>query len=184
MNLNEKQKFLSSQPHPRTVRMSKRGRSWVRILGIVLAVVELGLILSFYFRWRHMGSFAAVLAKNGVAFYSALLLPFLPIPFYRGLLKQRELVRNGEVAIATVTSTSNSPSQINRNDDVRLVEYRFRVQSGDCMTGSSVDPTGLLRDGSAMLVYYDSQNPTEQISQCAGYYEVSGLPPDWIEEIG
>jgi hypothetical protein len=65
-------------------------------------------------------------------------------------------VRNGDVAIATVTSASSSPSKPNRNDDVRTVAYRFHDQSGDLITGRNVDPAFMLRQGAALLVFYDA----------------------------
>jgi hypothetical protein len=119
-------------------------------------------------------------------FYSALLFPLLPVRLSRGWVRQKQLVRDGAVAIATVTSTSNSPGAPNRNDDVRMVQYQFRTDSGALITGSSPDPTLLLRDGSDMLVYYDPAAPAEQVAQCASYYEalVPGLEPDWRDQIG
>jgi hypothetical protein len=110
MNLSEKQKQLSNQPRPRAVRMSKRGRLWTFLLGGVLAVIELGLVAHLYFGWARSASLNGVLTRSGFTFYLVLLLPLLPFPFYRGLLKQRELLRNGEVAVATITSTSGPSS--------------------------------------------------------------------------
>jgi hypothetical protein len=186
MNISEKQQFLASQPRPRFVRLSRRGKSWVLLLASILAAVEAGLLSFLLTRWIRASSVAAVASSNGIALYSALLLPFLPVMFYRGLAKEKELMRNGEVAVATIISTTNSPSQVNRNDDVRAVRYQFRDKSGAIVEGSSADSTLMLRDHSAMLVFYDSDDPRQHVAQCAAYYHVvaPGLGPDWLEDMG
>jgi hypothetical protein len=186
MNIDEKHRLVASLPRPRAVQLSRRGKSWVLILSGVLAAVEIGLLTYVIYHWMATGSFSAVIAKNPAAFYLALGLPFLTVMFSGGLRKQKELLRNGDVALATVTSTSNSPSQPNRNDDVRTVQYEFRDATGTVLTGSSADPTLLLREGSAMLVYYDSDDLSQQIAQCAAYYKVvaPGLDSNWLDEMG
>jgi hypothetical protein len=168
------------------VRLSRRGKSWVLLLASILAAVEAGLLILLLSRWIHTNSLATVVSRNEIAFYSALLLPFLPVMFSRGMGREKELIRNGEVAVATVTSTSNSSSQVNRNDDVRTVQFQFRDKHGGLVEGTSVDSTLLLREQSAMLVFYDSDDTTQHVAQCAAYYQVvaPGLGPDWLEDIG
>jgi hypothetical protein len=136
MNISEKRQFLASQPRPRLVRLSRRGKSWVRLLASILAAVEIGLLVFLLTRAIRANPMATAASSNGIALYSALLLPFLPVMFSRGLGKGKELIRNGEVAVATVTFTSNSPSLVNRNDDVRTVRYQFRDKSGALVEGS------------------------------------------------
>ena len=186
MNISEKQQFLASQPRPRLVRLSRRGKSWVLLLASILAAVEIGLLVFLLTRGIRANSMATAASSNGIALYSALLLPFLPVMFSRGLGREKELIRNGEVAVATVTFTSNSPSLVNRNDDVRTVRYQFRDKSGALVEGSCVDSTLMLREHSAMLVFYDSDDPTKQVAQCAAYYHVvaPGLDADWLEDMG
>ena len=186
MNISEKQQFCASQPRPRIVRLSRRGKSWVLLLTSILAAVEAGLLVFLLTRWIRTSSLATVASNHGIALYAALLLPFLPVMFRRGLAKEKHLIANGEVAVATVISTSNSSSQVNRNDDVRTVQYQFRDKSGALVEGSSVDSTLMLRDHSAMLVFYDPDDSTQQVAQCAAYYQVvaPALDPDWLEDMG
>jgi hypothetical protein len=167
------------------VCLSRRGKSWVLLLASILIAVEAGLLIFLLSRWLHTKSLAAIVS-DGIASYSALLLPFLPVLFFQGLRKEKELIRNGEVAIATVTATSNSPSKVNRNDDIRTVQYLFRDKHGALVEGTSVDSTLMLREQSAMLVFYDSDDPTQHVAQCACYYKVvaPGLNPDWLDDMG
>ena len=152
----------------------------------MLLAVEAGLVAYVVTHVHGINSVAGMVRNNGAAFYAALFLPLSPVLFSRGLLKQRWLIRNGEVAIATVISTSNSPGRTNRNDDIRTVEYEFRDGTNATLSGSSVDPTFSLREGSAMLVFYDADDPTNQIAECVAYYEVTApkLEPVWINKIG
>lgn len=152
----------------------------------VLALVEIALLSFVGSHWMRTGSLSTVIGNNGAAFYVALCLPFLTLMFSGGLRKQKELIRNGEVAVATVTSTSNSGIKAPSSDDVRTVEYQFRDATGAILTGSTVDPTFLLREESAMLVYYDSEDSSQQIAQCAAYYEVvaPGLDSSWLDKMG
>jgi hypothetical protein len=186
MNISERQRLIALQPLPRMVRLSRRGKSWVLLLASVLATVEAGLVIYLVSRWIKANSLTTVVSTYGLAFYSALFLPFLPVFFSRGLGKEKELVRNGKVAIATVTSTSNSPSKVNRNDDVRTVQFQFRDGSGTIVEGTSVDSTLLLREQSAMLVFYRAGDPTQHVAQCAAYYQVMvpGLDSDWLDDVG
>lgn len=186
MNISEKQRFLASQPRPRAVRLSRRGKSWVLLLSSVLAAVEASLVIFLLTRWLRESSMAPVTSSHGMAFYSALLLPFLPVMFRRGLAKEKELIANGEVAVATVTSTTNSSSQVNRNDHVRTVRYKFLDKSGAIVEGTSVDSTFMLRDYSPLLIFYDSHDPTQHIAQCAAYYHVvvPGLDAESFEDAG
>lgn len=186
MNISEKRELLASQPRPRVLRLSRRGKSWVLILSSILAAIETSLLVSLLARWLHAGSMATVASHHGLAVYTALLLPFLPVMFRRGLSKEKELIANGEVGVATVITTSNSPSQVNRNDDVRTVQYQFQDQNGAIVEGSCVDSTLMLRDHSSMLVFYDSDDPTKHVAQCAAYYHVvvPGLDGDWMEDMG
>jgi hypothetical protein len=186
MNISEKHRLVASLPRPRTVQLSRRGKSWVLILSGVLAAVEAALLIYVVSLWMATGSLSAVIGKNPAAFYLALGLPFLTVMFSGGLRKQKELIRDGDVALATVTATSNSPSQPNRNDDVRTVQYEFSDATGATIAGNSADPTLLLREGSAMLVYYDSDDLSQQIAQCAAYYKVvsPGLDSNSLDEMG
>src|SRR5690242_13043983 len=136
MNISARQKLIAAQPRPRIVQLSRRGKSWVVLLACVLAAVEVGLLIYLFTRWIQARSTTAVISNNGVAFYAAVLLPLLPMVFSRGMGREKDLVRNGEVAVATVVSTSNSPSKVNRNDDVRTVQFQFRDGSGTLVEGA------------------------------------------------
>ena len=173
-------------PRPRVAQLSRRGKSWVMVLGGILAAVEIGVLVYIGSHWIRSNSLANVFGENRTALLVLLSSPFLTLVFSGGLRRQRELIRTGEVAVATITSTSNSSSQVNRNDDIRMVEYKFHDKDGTPLTGSSVDSTLLLREGSAMLVYYDGDDPSHQITQCASYYKVvgAGLDSDWLDDIG
>ena len=151
------------------------------VLACVAVAVEACVLIYLWSRWVQVHSLNALVNGHPMAFFAALVVPLLPLMLSPGWAKQKRLVRDGAVGIATVTSTSNSRFQVNRNDDVRMAEYQFRTDSGAQIKGSSVDPTSRLREGSVMLVYYDAADPTDQVAQCASYYlaVAPGLESDW-----
>src|SRR5712691_3576846 len=141
MDLGDKQRLLAAAARPRTVRLSRRGKSWIMVLAGFAVAVEGGLLIYLSSRWAQVHSLNALVNTHPVAFFLAVLIPFLPLMLSPGWAKQKRLVRDGAVAIARVTWTSNSPLEVNRRDDVRMVRYQFRTDSGAQITGSSVDPT-------------------------------------------
>lgn len=155
------------QPRPRPVRLSRRGKFWLLLLGSVLAGIEVLLIVFLYSNWNQEGSWADLVQNHGVAFYSALFLPVLPFLYRRVLGHQRSLFEEGEVAIATVKSRYKK----NRRGAF-YVKYNFRDLEGNVVESESLDSTSLLREGSGMLVFYDGDNVDDQIAECAAYYEV------------
>jgi hypothetical protein len=166
---------------PRNVRLSKRGRLWVLWLALPVCAVEAGILVSLYFSWMQLKSVAELVRVHGVAFYGVFFIPILPLCYRRVLLRQKNLLANGEIAVATVTQ---------RIHDMRMrafyVKYRFTVHRGDLAEGKCLDPTELLREGSTMLVYYDPDNLDNKVGQCEAYYEipVSGDREDYVDAVG
>lgn len=143
------------------------------LLGSVLSAIEALLIVFLYSNWSHEGSWVGLVQNHSVAFYAALFLPVLPFLYRRALDHQRTLLEQGEVAIATVKSRYRK----NRTGPF-YVKYSFRDLGGNIVEGESLDSTSLLREGSGMLVFYDSDKVEDQIAECAAYYEVMMLGMD------
>ena len=180
MNIAERQQVIAAQPRPRRVILSRRGRSWLTILSGVIVVVELLAVASVTRQWLKVGPEA----MHSIGFAIALLTPISPFVFSSGLRNQRMLLRTGEVAVATVTWSSGSPSGINRNDDTRTLRYSFRDRDGGVHEAITGDGTLLLRENSAMLVFYDPESASNNVPQCATYYKVvaPGLDHDFLDE--
>lgn len=142
-------------------------------------MIELLLLLSLWRHWGQVSSLEELIAKFGPVFYAALLLPFLPLLYSRVLSRQKQLLQNGEVAIAAVKSRYRI-----RGQGPYYVSYSFRDAAGTAVEGKSLDSTGMLREGSGMLVYYDGDDTDDQVAQCAAYYVVSvpGLVPDYVDQ--
>lgn len=158
---------ILNQRRPRRVRLSRRGRSWLLLLGSVLGGIEILLIGFLCSRWNPTGSWAQLIHNHALPFYSALLLPFLPFLYRRSLDHQKHLLEQGEVAMATVKSRYQSG-----HPGPYYVRYSFRDGKGNVLEGESPDSAGLLREGSDVLVFYDDDNVDDQVAECAAYYEV------------
>ena len=124
---------------------------------------------------------AELVRVHGIAFYAVLFIPVLPFWYKRVLLRQKKLLTNGEIAIATVTQ---------RIHDMRMrayyVKYRFSLHKGELAEGKCLDATELLREGSTMLVYYDPDDLDSKVAQCEAYYEipVSGDREHYVDAVG
>jgi hypothetical protein len=165
--MDEAYQAISRQPRPRPVRLSRRGKFWLLLLGSVLTGIEVLLIIFLYSNWNQEGSWAQLVQSHGAAFYSAVFLPFLPFLYRRPLQHQRQMLEQGEVAIATVKSRYKKARR-----GAFYVRYSFRDLEGNVVEGESLDSTSLLREGSGMLLFYNGNNEDDQIAECAAYYEV------------
>ncbi len=180
-SMDSRYQALLNQPRPRQVKLSKRGRYWLLLLSGILGVVELSLLATLHSHWLRSNSIAELVQKNGVVFYAAVFLPFLPVLYSSALASQKRLLANGEMAIATVTSRFQTSAS-----GPYYVKYKFKDDQGNLLEGESLDSTDLLREGSTMLVYYSGEDTDDQVAQCAAYYEVivPGFGSDYVDETG
>lgn len=154
---------LAGLPRPRRIRMSRRGKSTVVLVAVVLIV--------------SMGIFIAGLAAKSSAQSNAgpsQTLPFaLPIVFIlvivplmlRQITRQRPLLTEGEIATARVTkrrAARHGPT----------IQYEFRTPLGEPFSRGASDGSGRLSAGMSVPVFYDPQNPKRQLALCASFYQV------------
>lgn len=155
---------LFDMPKPRTVQLSKRGRRWLILLGLPLAAVEAGMLISLYFDWGRLKSLAEVVRLHGMAFYGIWFIPIFPFWYRRSLRKQKSLLQNGEVAIAHITQWIAPGSNGPKREYEFFVNYKFSDKKGEIVEGMCLDSTKLLREGASMLVYYNPDDLNEKIS--------------------
>ncbi len=181
MNIADQLRAVQALPRPRKVRLSPRGKSWLLILWSVWAVLEGGLLIHLAMQWTRTHSLYTAPDSHAVPFYATVFLLLVPAWLSRGWAGEKRLVREGAVAVATVTTLLQGLPR-----DAPRFEYRFHTDSGAAITGQSVDPTRALAVGETMLVYYDPANSADQIVQCASYYvaDAPGLGLDWRDRLG
>ena len=101
-------------------------------------------------------------------------LPFvlLPIAFLVVgswiLIGHRRLVRTGEISLAKVIAV-----QLRRR--VPAITYEFSDRSGRLISASSPDNSRTISVGMVVPVFYDPENPQDQVALCGSFYEVSDV---------
>jgi hypothetical protein len=177
--MDSRYQAILTQARPRKVRLSKRGRSSLLLFGAVVLVAEIWIFVALYLRWSRLHGVTELWRNNGLAFYAAVALPVLLLSYAPVLRRQKLLLSDGQVTVAMITSRF----RIN-NRGPFYVKYKFQDDRGGLIERDSVDSTNLLREGSSMLVYYDSDDVESQVAQCAAFYEivVPGFKSDYVDE--
>jgi hypothetical protein len=163
--LSPEYQALMNIPAPRTVRMARRATmNLVMPMGVVL-IFETILLGHLYFTWAPTHSFAALQTKDWVAMGLAILLLFIPLSLWSAQVRERDLLKNGEIALAKVVkqwSVRNGAS----------IVYEFTDFEGQTRRQGGFDYTGKLYEGTSVPVFYDRGNPKRQVAACSALHEV------------
>jgi hypothetical protein len=156
---------LAELLRPRPVRMSRQGKRNVTIISIVLLL------------------FAGVLVAMSVMQPAAARKNFTPPPrplvyvlplglvaviafvMQRSLDRQRQLLAQGELAMARVTK-----QWIVRNGNG--IRYEFTTPAGETFSGMTTDNARQLLVGMSAPIFYDPRRPKRQVALCACFYEI------------
>ncbi len=160
------QQALLRTSRPREIRMSTRGR--VSMSVALLAVLGFAAMFGthLYTEWARRLSFASFTPGDWVIAGIVALLLLLPFAMWRQLVRECDLLANGEVALATVVG------QWRGDKDQSSIEYEFKDFQGETRRGAGFDYTQKLFEGMPVAVFYDRDNPKRQIPACATYHEV------------
>ncbi|HKT51123.1 MAG TPA: hypothetical protein VJV96_12530 [Candidatus Angelobacter sp.] len=177
---------MLDMPRPRTVQLSRRGRSSLLWLGLAVGAVEVCMLVSLYFDWDQLKSLAEVVRVHGLLFYATLLIPILPFWYKRSLLKQKSLLQNGEIAVAHIKEWIPPGTNGPKGNWEFFVKYTFPDKKGETVEGRCLDSTKLLRVGSNMLVYYNPDDLDDKVAQCEAYFELflPGYKEDFVDAVG
>jgi hypothetical protein len=179
--MDNRYQAILTLPLPRTVRLSKRGRSSVKVLVRIAVVVEIWILAALYVGWNRTHSLGALWQHYSLGFYAAVVFPSAILAFTPALQRQRMLLTNGQVSVARITSRYRT-----NNSGPFYVKFSFHDDQGNLFERDSVDSTNLLREGSSMLVYYNRDEMDALVAQCAAYYEIEvpGFKSDYVDDAG
>jgi hypothetical protein len=163
--------YILSLPKPRSVRMSRIGRTTVLVFSAVclafLLVAILGILPRLLSGGLRTGKDTSDLLFVAFAFiFSAL----ASLGLWRDF-RTRQLFINGEVTLGRVTSQSWTGGKHRRSD----ISYEYQDRSGKLYVGSGADKDRTLFESMPLAVFYDPDNPNEQVASCSGLWEV--VPP-------
>lgn len=162
---SEQYDFLVSLPPPRPVRLGARGKITLTVVLLVAFVLDAFLIWNLYGVWYGTRSFADF---HGPQIFLASLTALIAcVPFFvrRGMVRHKNLMENGAVAMARVTGQKNLKNN-------SIIAYEFEDANGKIISESGSDLTRSLYEGMTVPVFYDAQNPKRQVAACASFFEI------------
>lgn len=161
----EQYDFLVSLAPPRPVQLSRRGKRLLTLLLAFALGMEAFLLWSFYGVWERS---AMVPNSRGL---EILLLCFMvlvaALPFFvrRGIMRDKELMENGVLAMGRVTTQKNVKN-------ASLITYEFSDASGKTLTGSGNDLSRSFYPQMTVPIFYDAGNPKRHLAACASFFEI------------
>ncbi len=166
---------IAALPAPRPVRRSPVAGGAAVAVVTALKLVALGLIANIFWSLKNLTSVSTFFPAHKGSFFGFGFVAVAIAITSTAQRKQRKLVANGEVAIATISGRY----QINYDWHLR---YTFQDKSGQEIMNDALDNSGrsLLNSGQQMLVYYEPENPRKAVAQSESWYEpsVAGLERD------
>jgi hypothetical protein len=138
--------------------------SWGLVVFSIACIMAIGKAL--YLKWLTSKSFAAFHPADWFGLLVFGFFIWLGFSVRRVSSRKRELMRNGDVAIASVASRAN----YGRGGP--WVTYSFDDTHGIKHQGACRDRTEELFQGMTFLVYYDREQPNRRVASCDSDFEV------------
>jgi hypothetical protein len=150
---------------PREIRMAKGGR-----FKLVFVILVVSLFLSIfashvYVTWARTLSFAAFATKDWVITAITALLLLLPFGMWRSQARECDLLENGEITLGKVVRQWSDRGNSS-------IEYEFQDYQGAAHKGIGQDFTSKLFENMPVVVFYNRDNPKQQISACSTFHEI------------
>jgi hypothetical protein len=151
---------------PRATRpiLSEFISSWALIIFLIAGSVAI--VKALYVKWLVSKSFASFHPGDWFGLLVFGFFIWLGFSVRRVSSRRRELMRNGEAAIAFVLS------QANHGRGGSWVTYSFEDTHGIKHQGGCTDRTKDLFKGMTFLVYYDREQPNRRVASCDSDFEV------------
>ncbi len=163
---SEQYEFLISLPPPRPVQLGHRGK---RVLTLLLAFavgMEAFLLWSFYGVWDRSAMIPNSRGLEILLICFMVLVAALPFFVRRGIVRDRDLMENGALAMGRITTQKNVKN-------ASLITYEFRDASDRILTGSGNDLSRSFYPEMTVPVFYDADNPKRNLAACASFFEIA-----------
>lgn len=159
--------FLISLPPPRPVQLSRRGKRLLTLLLAFALGMEGFLVWSFYGVWQRSGVVPNSRGPEILMVCFMLLVACLPFFVRRGMVRDRNLMEKGAVAMGRVTEQKNVKN-------ASLIAYEFKDSMSRTISGSGNDLTRSLFPEMSVPVFYDPENSKRNVVACASFFEIAG----------
>ena len=150
----------------RTIRLKTSLRIFVTVYVILLGSAGYGVFLVVQ---KGAKSAANKAAPNVIPLaIFALIWAIVAFTMFRSIIRDRSLLSDGEIAIATVTSQSYAGGE---NRESRIA-YEFKDAGGRTFSGKGTDRTRKIFEEMQTPVFYDSMNPARSVPLVGATYDV------------
>jgi|ERR1700722_1626208 len=160
--------LITRTERPRATRPNMRA-IW-SLLFLVLAAICAGAIVKGLFtKWFASPSPSDFFASEWYAFIGLLILVFVEFGGLRFARRNRELLKNGEIAIASALTQKTIYAP---RSSISRLTYAFEDAHGIKYQGSCTDDTGKLFAGMSFLVFFERDLPMTRIESCQSEFEI------------
>jgi hypothetical protein len=151
---------------PRTIRMKTLNRIFV--VAYVAAFLGIGAaILAIVRNGVDQASFRALPNLTTFAMFGVIW-SIMAITMFRSVLRDRSLLSDGEIAIATVTSQSFAGGE-SRNS---RITYQFNDAAGRTFSGKCTDHTRKVFEEMRTPIFYDPADPAKNVALVGATYDL------------
>ncbi len=162
----EEYDFLLSLPPPRPVRLSRRGKTIVNLLLIFVFGMEGFLAWTLHGVWYRDQVMAQSRTPEIFLFCFMVFIASLPFFMRRGMVRDKNLMENGAVAMGRVIEQRNLKN-------ASAITYEFKDASGRKVSGSGNDLTRTFLPEMTVPIFYDAQEPKRNVAACATFFEIT-----------
>ena len=151
---------------PRSLRL----KTWTRILGAVYAILSGGVAYGIFLVVKSGEAKAASnspLNTLSLAMFGVIWL-IIGITMFRSMMRDRSLLSDGGIAVATVTSQSFAGDESRES----RITYQFKDAAGRTFTGKCKDRTRKVFEEMQTPVFYDPNNPAKNIAVVGATYDL------------
>jgi hypothetical protein len=160
----QRARTLVALPRPRPVYLSSSGRYYIGGVVLAGAVFEAVLLWHLVPLLLGVGWRAALTAEGWFLGAGVLFFPTIVAIVTYGLARQKNLVVNGEAALARITRQW----RVRGNSWIR---YEFKAGSAT-IAREAVDASHRLYAGMTVPVFYDADDLSRHVACCAAYYQI------------
>jgi hypothetical protein len=155
-------------PRPRPLKLKSTG--YVFLTALVMALLGLAVPIALALRKGPSSPQGFKDIPNLIAFgVFGLILLIALIAIMRSVIRDRRLLSDGEIAIATVTEQTFTGGESKGSK----INYEFKDVAGKTYSGSATDRTQTLYEEMQTPVFYDPLNPAQNVPLVAAMYKLA-----------
>jgi hypothetical protein len=160
--------LITRTGRPRATRPNLQA-VWLLLVLALVAVWAAAIVRSLFVKWIASASTADFFATEWYALFGLLILVAFEVHGLRSARRERELMKNGEVAIASVLSQKHI---IRPRGSTSRLTYAFEDTHGIKYQGSCTDNTRKLFTGMSFLIFFERDLPMTRLESCRSNFDI------------